>query len=116
MGKGLLFTSHFKSVISQSINNLQLPISLATWKTSNAITEALYDEFTLEAGKGYNEAYCLSNIYSMTNIYFKFHIFLPKRFGATQVSVCCPFPGTENCYPSLTQAVTSQVGHIKLAF
>ena len=34
-----------------------------------------------------------SKHYSMTNVHFKFCVFLPKRFEAMSVSVCNPFSG-----------------------
>ena len=52
------------------------------------------------------------NLYRITNIYFKFNDFWPKRFGATQISACGPFPGPGYCYSSLLHAVTSQAGRV----
>ena len=37
----------------------------------------------LKSGKGYSYKYKFWNAYGMTNIYSKFYVFLPKRFGAT---------------------------------
>ena len=54
----------------------------------------------LKSGIGNGQMYSFSNHYTMTNIYFKFYIVLPKRFEATQASVCGPFPCPGHCYPS----------------
>ena len=44
------------------------------------------------------------------------HILLPKRFGDTYIYVGGAFLGPAYCRPSLTEAVTSQAGHILLAY
>ena len=51
----------------------------------------------------------------MTIIYSKFYVFLPKHYVATLIPVGGAYPGPPFCCPFLTQAVTSQAGHIKLA-
>ena len=37
----------------------------------------------LKSGKGNGQVYWFSKPYGMANLYFKFHVFLPKRFEAT---------------------------------
>ena len=46
-------------------------------------TKACYYKGNLKSGKGNSYVYSFSNHYSVTNIYFNFYIFLPKRFEAT---------------------------------
>ena len=70
----------------------------------------------LKSGKGNSNMYSFSHHCSMANKYLKFYIFLPKHFEARQGSVCGPSPGPGYCWPYLTQAVTSQAGHIKVAY
>ena len=37
--------------------------------------------WSLKSGKGKGEVHLFSNYYSMTDIYFRFDIFSPKRFS-----------------------------------
>ena len=77
-----------------------LPVSF----TSKEVVSKVGFKF-LKSGKSNIYVNLFSNHYIMTTIYFKFDILLPKRFEATQASVCGPFPG-----PGVTAASAAGSG------
>ena len=77
---------------------------------------AIFLTLYLKSGNSNSQLESLWNPHDVTDIRPKFYVFLPKRFEATCISLGCPSPGHGYHCPSLTQALTSQAGHIKLKY